>query len=485
MRITLTGIALLLIGLAVPARAQPGPWAELARGDLEAIRHAILDHHPGPVDPRNPGYRAWLDEGYERALAMADSVTSLDGLFAVVSWYTSGFDDGHLGWVSSFERRWPAWPGFVVSLRGDRLVVDHVAEWAGETGLRPGLEVVACDGAPLERLLVEQVMAFEEGIPALEASRVRLAPRLFVYEPNPWRSRFETCRVRGSAGERSVELEWRSIDRGELAPLLARAAYGEAPTTYGVTRPDEGVAWVTVPSFAGNDEDNRAGLERLVDSLPGLRDEDLVVFDVRGNRGGNSAWGARLLGALFGEAYVDSVAAALYDDVYVEWRASEENADFIERSTLPRFEPGSDTRAYLERLVAAIRAGVASGDELVSVSDDEPGDAETSEIPPHPLGERVVLLTDGWCASACLDLADLLLAIPGVRHVGSPTYADAVYIDNRGVMLPSRLGWFGFSMKVYRNRPRGHNEPYLPDLEYPGERRETDALQAWVVETMR
>lgn len=474
----------LSLGLSATARAQSRPWVDLARSDLEAVHVAILDNHPGPVDPLNPGYRRWLDEGYRRALQKADSVRGLDGLMAVLSWYTSGFEDGHLGWNPTFERRFVAWPGFVVSLRGGRFLIDHVADWAGGDGPRTGDEVLACDGEPLDRLLVDQVMAYEEGIPSLEASRVRLAPHLFVYDGNPWRSRFESCRVRGPEGERTVELSWRWLGRDALEPLLERAAYGEGPKDFAITHPADGVAWVTIPSFAENRDDNRAGLEQLVDSMPALRGEDLIVFDVRGNRGGNSWWGARLAEALFGEEYVGRVESALDQGVRIDWRASEGNADFIENNTLPRFEPGSDTHEYLQNVVEAMRAGLEGGDPLVSLTNDT-STRSPLEIEPVPLGERVILLTDGWCASACLDFADVLLAIPGVRHLGAATYADAVYIDNRGIVLPSGLGQLGFSMKVYRNRPRGNNEPYVPDVPYPGDRWDTAALQAWVLDTLR
>ena len=77
--------------------------------------------------------------------------------------------------------------------------------------------------------------------------------------------------------------------------------------------------------------------------------------------------------------------------------------------------------------------------------------------------DRVFLLTDHACFSACLDFADVIRRVPGVVHVGLETRADAVYIDNRAQSLPSGLGWVGFSMKVYRNRLRGHNESYVPE----------------------
>ncbi|HEY7566422.1 MAG TPA: hypothetical protein VH762_02550, partial [Gemmatimonadaceae bacterium] len=91
--------------LARSAEGQVRSWVELAKQDLHAIRETILQNHPGPVDPLNPSYRSWLDSGYTRSLAMADSVRSLDGLIAVVSYYSSGFQDGHLGWSSEFVRR--------------------------------------------------------------------------------------------------------------------------------------------------------------------------------------------------------------------------------------------------------------------------------------------------------------------------------------------------------------------------------------------
>ncbi|MDP2481510.1 MAG: hypothetical protein Q8W49_13550, partial [Candidatus Palauibacterales bacterium] len=33
---------------------RPGPWTELTRRDLAAMRETLLENHPGPVDPQNP-----------------------------------------------------------------------------------------------------------------------------------------------------------------------------------------------------------------------------------------------------------------------------------------------------------------------------------------------------------------------------------------------------------------------------------------------
>lgn len=487
-RVVAIGLVLSVATSAPPASgasaaAQEEPWAQIALGDLQVIRQTLEDHHPGPVDPLNPGYRRWLEAGYDSALALASRATSMDHVLAAVSFYTSGFRDGHLGWNSFFQRREVRWPGFVVGHRGGRFLVTERADWSMVDLPPTGAELVRCDGESPERRLTEGVMRFREGIPSVEASMVRLAPYVLVDDSNPWLPPFEACLFVADGEERTLELEWRRIAHAEIEPAVANAAYGPRPDTYGVERPAPGVAWIRIPSLAENAGDNEAGLLRVVEAVPDARDADLIVFDLRGNRGGSSSWTPRILDPLFGEEYVNQLRQRVNRGVYVQWRASSGNADFVEDSSLPRHPPGSRFHDDYVELIATLRGAVAEGRELTG--DVSPPDPSSLRAPSeqHPLGPRTVLLTDGWCASACLDFADVVLSIPGASHAGAATSADALYIDNRSILLPSGLGRFGFSMKVYRNRLRDHNEAYEPDLEYRGADWSTEAVQAWLITT--
>ena len=93
---------------------------------------------------------------------------------------------------------------------------------------------------------------------------------------------------------------------------------------------------------------------------------------------------------------------------------------------------------------------------------------------------RVFLLTDGACASACLDFTDVVRRLPNVTHVGLPTSADAVYIDNTEAMLPSGLALLSYSLKVYRNRVRANNEWYEPAVRWPGGVMSDEAVAGWI-----
>jgi len=264
--------------------------------------------------------------------------------------------------------------------------------------------------------MTREVMPYQGGIPALEASRARLAPALLVWDGNPWRTRPAACRVREGAAERDVALSWKAISLDSLDRLQATAAYGDASTEYGITYPKPGVAWVTVPSLAENVGDNKRGLENLIRALPGVRSARWIVLDVRGNHGGNTFWARQLLGAVFGEAYIDSVGSALAAQEYIQWRASKGNIEFIESNTLPRFDKGSPSHEAFVQVIASMRRAIANAEDLTPAPDDASVARASAPLTPQPLGSKFVLLTDGWCASACLGLADRALSSPRRRR---------------------------------------------------------------------
>lgn len=98
---------------------------------------------------------------------------------------------------------------------------------------------------------------------------------------------------------------------------------------------------------------------------------------------------------------------------------------------------------------------------------------------PPPQGPRVVVVADSGCGSACLDALDIWRAM-GATQVGVTTSADTVYMEIRREPLPSGIMDVAIPMKVYRERPRGHNEPYQPHVRYEGDLTDTPTLEAWI-----
>ncbi|MCI0618071.1 S41 family peptidase, partial [bacterium] len=142
-------------------------------------------------------------------------------------------------------------------------------------------------------------------------------------------------------------------------------------------------------------------------------------------------------------------------------RASKSNYEFMQLMVKREKDAGLlDQLTYVTKVRRAMEAGLDTGTALVRV-EDRPKQKEGAQ-PQNPIKGHIYFLTDGECASACLDFADLMRRLPKVVHVGLPTSADAIYIDNTYTMLPSGLAGLGYSMKVFRNRVRKNNEWYEP-----------------------
>jgi len=96
----------------VIASEKSHPWGQMA---LKVIQQTINDHHVGPVAPKNPGYKIWLNESYLSAIKMAKPVVKFNDYIATISYYIDGFDDGHITFYRNINPIRLAWPNFTLS----------------------------------------------------------------------------------------------------------------------------------------------------------------------------------------------------------------------------------------------------------------------------------------------------------------------------------------------------------------------------------
>ncbi|MEM8695918.1 MAG: S41 family peptidase [Pseudomonadota bacterium] len=477
--------ALGLIGaigsFSVPVMAQvdePSVWAGLARSDLEAVRDLLAENHPGPVDPENSRYGEWLRDGFAEAARRAESADSLADYERALRYFVNGFRDGHIGLGLTYEPRAYSWPRFLVHrpAGGETDIVFH----SRIDTVPEGAELRSCDGETVDALLAERIdpYYFNADIPH---TRGRNVPRLFTLEPGDDDLRFRQCSFLIDGEIRAVDLEWRRLSARTRSDLFALIR-SDGPEL-GI-RESGGIMFVGLPSFAQIGSGARA-MQALIDEIAARRDElrgKTVVFDVRGNGGGSSAWGIGVAQALYGEEWVRRIAESF--DNTVDWRVSESNVAHLNWVVETVRADGLDeeTRYWSERR-DIMMAAQARGEVLVRVP--EPGTPPAGPPPANPISGQVYLLTDSRCGSACLDFADLMRRLPGVTHIGLPTYADAIYIDNTVAPLPSGLARFSYSLKVYRNRVRGNNEFYTPEIIWPGGPMSDEAITAWIAELRR
>lgn len=484
MRRALIVAAAAFAAMAAPAFAQeregpqlpqtPEAWRAAAESDLEALRVYLHEDTPVAIDTENPRMQRWFERGYREARQRVRRVTDQPSYFYALAPYANGFQDPHLSLSPVVPLSVARWPGFIATARGDDTIVAHSE---GEGVPVEGARIVSCDGKMLARLRERNVFPFTMN-PQLARDRRAAHTRLFLDRGNPFAPAPNRC-VFEQNGERTrLTLNWRDVSGDEYWARYNIATNGPG-AEFGITTPAEGVTWIGVPTF-----DNSAGepLRALVNEITAdaetIRAGRAVVIDVRGNGGGNSEWGAEIARAVWGVEIVSAIPESNPGGA-TDWRVSRGNLDYID-GFAPELIAQFGEQAQVAIWVRAVRDGLAQtlarGEPMWRQRDsavDTPvpqGGGYTQRRPqgPSPIPARVYLLSNGTCASACLDFADVVLHIPGTQLIGMDTSGDGLLMEVRDRVLPSGLARVVLPLKVYRGRGRGALEAYRADVPYDG-----------------
>jgi len=477
--------AVLLTGAADPPSpdAPPADWGVAARADLAAFHATVVADHPGPVNRIDPGF----SRREARALAVAERraarVVDYPGYLATLRGYAASFDDGHvaLGGLKSFPVALQ-WPGFLTAYDGAGRQV--VRARVDDAPVAIGDELLGCDRRDAAAVARARVGDFY-GRWRLAAMRGRHGFRVFVDNRNPFVPRPVRCRFRGAAGARAVTLAWRAFSDEAYGRYAAPLAAAPRPPI-GVRVLADGTRWYAMSDFDG--DPSGAAAKALLPMIAAMKRDraavaaaPAIVLDLRGNGGGSSDWSRQIAAILWG---APAVARLDLDSDGVEWRASAANAASL-AAYRDTFAKAPDAEPAVRRYFAAAAAGIAAARAAGRALWREPAGLYVPDTPAagsaavDPPAARVLVLTDWGCGSACLDAVDLWKAL-GAVQVGQETSADTLYMDVRTDPLPSGVSRAVVPMKVYRGRKRGSNVPHVPAFRYPGDMRDTAALERWI-----
>jgi hypothetical protein len=469
---------------ASAASFDPSHWQDVARKDLDAAHQAIAAAHPGAIDDLNPSFRTRIDSGYRAALALVPRVHDYSSMLDVTRFYIAGFEDGHL-LLSDNTRPDDAirFVGWIVHLvRGRYIVYSTAARW--DAPLPPlGAELVRCDGRAPQDIVAQDVAPYHDRrdlVATAEQNARYIALPFATLAPEVKR-----CTFRGADGK-SMELaaHYQETSFSGWSTLLnaggARRVHRNSYNVYG------SVLWIEADNFQP-DQAAYASLQAMLRRVRALHGIRKIIFDVRGNAGGDSRIGDLIFDAATGGLAMDIVPAT-YPEVYAQWRVSPiavASARWSLARSIQSYGTASQ-QAYSERrfLKDMLLAG-AAGEPWVRQAD---GDRrltrdDVARLHGHlrNFDGLVVVLTSDHCVSACLNFVDEVVLAPNSMHLGQVTSADSIYIDGPGlVKLPSG-NMLIIPLKVWRNRPRGNNEPLTPDYAFDGDIDDDAAVRRWVM----
>jgi len=480
-------IALALLCAPTTTLAQDDvDWRRTYLADLEAARRVIAEDHPGPVDPENPAFRRTLASAYDEARRAAPQVKSYTSYATALRRFVNRFQDAHLSVSGPRPLEGMRAAGIYPVWRGKVFVIDEVdARYGERIATLKGKTIVSCNGIPASRLFTDHVLAWR-GRPAIAADWFLWAPLLLVDYGPPTPQAPTRCRLRKGTKTETLTLQWQPITPDEERAVQERLiAMPDRPLR--TSRLDDGTIWVDVPTFQVNEESDIAAMRGMIDSLGAemKRNPDwkLLVFDLRGNRGGSEQWGNEIAAAVFGKEWADAAGGWLDDGVYIDCRVSKRNLEAVEGNALQQERRhGKDAGASMRRFAESMRTALESGRPYL----DQRWPVQGSPRPPAAaVPGKIVVVTSPSCYSACLDFLDRMRLHPAVVQVGQTTGVDTVYMETWGWDLPSGLGQLSVPMKVFRDRKRKNNEAYAPKVEYKGKLADTEALRSWIAASYR
>ena len=486
LRLLFVVYAIAASSLVIAGPVTTEPWRQLARTDLDFVHRTIAEAHPGAIDPANPSFRVWMEAGYRQALTLLPQVTDFSTALAAVRWYVRGFRDGHL--IVSDDTR-PhgeliASKGWGISYIGGQYVVTSTAtRWPAP--LPPlGATLASCDGRSPEAIAAEDVAPYVDRRD-LPMSKRRVAHA--IGEPViAMGHRLDSCTFDPQRGEAPVTL----VVVYRLLPFdqWAKVTYGGIPSRDHTDdyQLRDGLLWIRAGNFNPTAE-RYVALKRMADELRHLEGVRAIVFDVRGNGGGNSAIGDLLFDAATGGLRYDRRGLDRLPEIYAEWRVSDvsiETAKSWLATTLVTYGHGSSevewARDHLRSLLVAQAKGTLWARQDSSSRRLTRNDMIRRHARLRHFAGPIAVLTDEYCASACLDFVDQIRLVPGALQLGATTSADSVYIDTGRVRLPSG-NHLVLPLKVWRNRLRGNNQPWVPDVAFDGNLGDDEAVRKWVV----
>jgi hypothetical protein len=474
---------LLLLPGALPAsaqQAQPIDWRARTLADVEAVDRAVREVHPGLVDPLHPELARDWAEAARIARLRADEVGSRAGWAGTLRILVNSLRDSHASILISAQQPAPPvwWTGYAVEHIAGRYYlrpVDAPGAPAGE------LRLLRCGDRPIDAVAASQLDLHATNW-WVAANRSIAAPRLLVDNGNPFVRRIDRCTVLiDGQREQAIDFVWREGEAravsAALRPWQRRRAGAQR---FALDWQADGSAWISVSSFADS-----AGNAQVRTAMSRERARLLrapyVVFDVRGNGGGNSQLGDMLGEALWGPG---TLRPAPPPSRPKRWRASQRLVAAL-RSMRGQGDPNPERDRCVDAVLPVIEGAVARGEALV----DDPSNATAAQAAqrrrtrPARTGP-VFVLTDGGCASACIMFVSEVRRM-GARQIGDPTDRNTIYAEQWvAEMLPSGeaqlllpSAWFGWPDSELGGGP--------PDVQWEGRATDEAGLRAFIAARAR
>lgn len=488
----------------VPASVKAKRYIQAVHADIESAHPIFLEDKA-----QHPEFFDWHENGYAEALSMADSVETNQDVSALLKFYLNGYQEPHLG--GSIKRSSPlslfsskkqlSWLGWLLSTSGSGFHV-VVSDSEAESGTVPpvGAQILSCDGVDIDTILQTHYAPYFDRRWQVLRAKIRAAWAFSMKSGDHFnvlnRPTFKTCNFLFEGEITSYDLSWKAYSGKSTRE--AQRVFNLKWNKFSYKRFYKTGIWINLRSFQMKNGSHYRSFQNLLSDLSTIEKPQVVVFDIRGNGGGNSSYGESVLKAILPSELAEHVYAKRFrkqEGANAYFRTSE----FLHKFHEHRLEklikdqgPDSSSTKYAQNFLNKIKAAHDRGDVGFWQRDPEweatiqnairEISIDNSAQLLNKYNTQYIVVTSSSCFSACLDFMDIVMTIPGVIHMGQSTNSDTAYteIARGNYKFFNESFSYQIPVKKWNKRSREDHEAFHPQYVFEGNINDTAKVKRWV-----
>jgi hypothetical protein len=237
---------------------------------------------------------------------------------------------------------------------------------------------------------------------------------------------------------------------------------------------------IKIPSFAYNSltKMEKKLFDKLIQSIQININKKCktIIFDLRGNTGGNPNLGTSILKLIFGTNFVSNKIYNLEKNIKILYRITKKNVnywissykDYLENCNKEYFKNHKEEEINIKndfkKFCAECKENLRKNKFFKIINLNENHQIDYSSSP--AITPKIIIIIDKNVFSAALQFIDYTLSL-GLETIliGQPTNSDTFYLDTmNNILLPSKEGFLYMPTKAFIGRKRKNNESYYPKI---------------------
>ncbi len=202
--------------------------------------------------------------------------------------------------------------------------------------------------------------------------------------------------------------------------------------------------------------------------MPKFRNKSYIVIDTRYNVGGSDEYSRLLIQKLYGKEYLWSLGKAFI------WNRQWQALYVLSEPRLMEMKMSGSFKSYMLQ-----KKRYKQGGKFYLEKWHVTSYKRTNEKIKNPVTAKIILLTNGLCASMCYMINRTWLQLPNVTLIGqSPNTMGLITIP-----VPFKISQYVslyLASSIFTNMGDEFNEKLMPSYVYSGEIRDINKIQAFV-----